>query len=106
MTPGAGSESCVSVVVPTYRRPDLLTRCLEALGRQDLRCSRYEVIVADDGGGDAVEVVERAARDLPMPVRCDPGSMPRMRVTYQAGSSALLWTDCTSSRSFKNASNF
>lgn len=70
MTTGAGSALRVSVVVPTYRRPELLTRCLAALGRQDLPPSRYEVVVADDGGGDAVAVVERAARDVPMLVRC------------------------------------
>ena len=28
----------VSVVVPTYRRPDLLERCLAALLRQTLAC--------------------------------------------------------------------
>jgi glycosyltransferase involved in cell wall biosynthesis len=38
----------VSVVVPTYRRPDLLRACLEALIRQDLDPSAFEVIVADD----------------------------------------------------------
>lgn len=38
----------VSVVVPTYKRPDLLLRCLKALLRQDLPSESYEVIVADD----------------------------------------------------------
>ena len=41
----------VSVVVPTYRRPDLLARCLEALCAQSLAGDRYEVIVADDAAG-------------------------------------------------------
>ncbi|MCC6492067.1 MAG: glycosyltransferase [Pirellulales bacterium] len=39
-----------SVVVPTFRRNDLLRRCLETLARQTLAASRYEVIVADDAG--------------------------------------------------------
>ena len=38
----------VSVVVPTYRRPDLLDRCLNALASQTLDAHRYEIIVADD----------------------------------------------------------
>jgi len=39
----------VSIVVPTYRRPHLLDRCLTALCAQDLGADAYEIIVADDG---------------------------------------------------------
>src|SRR5437868_5684485 len=35
-----------SVVIPTYRRPALLARCLEALVRQEF--DDYEIMVADD----------------------------------------------------------
>jgi glycosyltransferase involved in cell wall biosynthesis len=38
----------VSVVVPTCGRLDLLDRCLDALTRQALPGSRYEVIIVDD----------------------------------------------------------
>lgn len=38
----------VSVVVPTCGRLDLLDRCLDALTRQTLPGSRYEVIIVDD----------------------------------------------------------
>jgi GT2 family glycosyltransferase len=38
----------VSVVVPTYKRPDLLELCLEALLAQDFPSTDYEVIIADD----------------------------------------------------------
>jgi GT2 family glycosyltransferase len=38
----------VSVIVPTYRRPALLQRCLEAVLAQDIDPATYEVIVADD----------------------------------------------------------
>jgi len=38
----------VSVVVPTFRRPDLLARCLDALRAQDLSGGRFEIIVCDD----------------------------------------------------------
>jgi glycosyltransferase involved in cell wall biosynthesis len=42
----------VSVVVPTYKRPQLIHRCLGALLAQDLDAQDYEVIVADDGADD------------------------------------------------------
>ena len=40
-----------SVVIPTYRRNDLLARCLDALapGVQTLPAGRYEVVLTDDG---------------------------------------------------------
>src|SRR5436305_2845378 len=56
-----------SVVVPTYRRPDLLDRCLAALVAQDLGASAYEVIIADDAASEETrhQVEKWAARDLP-----------------------------------------
>jgi GT2 family glycosyltransferase len=39
-----------SVIIPTYRRPDQLADCLEALGKQDYPADRFEVIVVNDGG--------------------------------------------------------
>lgn len=39
----------VSVVVPTYNRPDGLRACLESLARLDYPRSKLEVIVVDDG---------------------------------------------------------
>lgn len=39
----------VSIVVPTYRRPHLLDRCLAALCAQNLEPDTYEIVVADDG---------------------------------------------------------
>jgi glycosyltransferase involved in cell wall biosynthesis len=46
------SAIAVSVVVPTYRRFDLLDRCLTALCAQDFAPTRFEVIVADDDADD------------------------------------------------------
>ncbi|MGE0172618.1 MAG: glycosyltransferase family 2 protein [Oligoflexales bacterium] len=40
----------VSVVIPTFRRPDLLGRCLDAIAGQTLNRARFEVIVVDDEG--------------------------------------------------------
>ncbi|MBW8848078.1 MAG: glycosyltransferase [Burkholderiales bacterium] len=42
----------VSVVLPTYHRPDLLERCLRALLAQTLPPDRFEILVVDDGHDD------------------------------------------------------
>jgi len=57
----------VSVVVPTWRRPDLLRTCLDALVKQDYDPSRYEIVVCDDGPDDATRhtVEAFAAEHLP-----------------------------------------
>ncbi len=39
---------CVSVVVPTFKRPDLLERCLKALVAQNFDPATYEIIIVDD----------------------------------------------------------
>lgn len=39
----------VSVVVPTYKRPELLSRCLAALFSQTMNPWDYEIVVVDDG---------------------------------------------------------
>jgi hypothetical protein len=49
MTPHT-REVDVSVVIPTYRRPGLLRRCLEALLRQTCPPASYEIVVVDDAG--------------------------------------------------------
>ncbi|WP_119154951.1 glycosyltransferase family 2 protein [Caldimonas tepidiphila] len=56
----------LSVVIPTFRRPDLLARCLEAVMAQTLAPEAYEVIVVDDGQTeDTREKVESIARAHP-----------------------------------------
>jgi glycosyltransferase involved in cell wall biosynthesis len=61
----------LSVVVPTYRRPDALPRTLDALGRQTLQPAAYEVIVVDDPVEDDPGAVAAAigARQRPFEVR-------------------------------------
>ncbi|NGM86613.1 glycosyltransferase [Parapusillimonas sp. SGNA-6] len=58
----AATTPRVSVVVPTYLRPDLLERCLSALLRQSLAPEAYEIIICDDGPSKAVRDVVVAAR--------------------------------------------
>jgi glycosyltransferase involved in cell wall biosynthesis len=43
---------CVSVVVPTYKRPELLARCLTALVAQGFDPAAYEILIADDAGSE------------------------------------------------------
>ena len=39
----------ISVVIPTYRRPQLLKKCIEALIRQKVDTNFFEIIVVSDG---------------------------------------------------------
>jgi glycosyltransferase involved in cell wall biosynthesis len=45
----------VSVVVPTYARPELLDRCLAAVLAQEFDPEEFEVLIADDAASDATE---------------------------------------------------
>ena len=47
-----GSTPRISVVMPTYRRPALLARCLAALVAQTLPGAAFEIVVVDDGCTD------------------------------------------------------
>lgn len=64
------SHRQIAAVVPTFRRPDLLARCLAALCAQDLDPAQYEIVVCDDGPDDATRATvetfaaEASARGL------------------------------------------
>ena len=55
----------ITVIIPTYKRPRLLIRCLQAIAAQTLDKSDYKVIVVSDGEDlstkDAVETWQLAA---------------------------------------------
>jgi GT2 family glycosyltransferase len=60
------STPALSVIVPNYRRPDLLVRCLESL-RDSCQSTRLQVemIVVDDGSGDeSCELVRKGFPDI------------------------------------------
>src|SRR5688500_18176629 len=60
---GAGPR--ISVVIPTYHRPDLLRRCLTAVMGQRLPHDAFEIIVVDDGHDDETrELVASMAQGL------------------------------------------
>ena len=57
-----------SVVITTYNWPQALERALQALARQTV--PPHEVVVADDGSRDDTRaLIERLARDYPVPLR-------------------------------------
>jgi GT2 family glycosyltransferase len=59
-----------SVVISTYNRADALPATLEALARQDIAASEYEVVVVDDGSTDETsEVLARQAPPYRLTVR-------------------------------------
>ncbi len=61
----SGSACLVSVVVPTYQRPLLLRRCIQALREQSLDPTRYEIIIVDDGHDE--EIFKEALRSAACP---------------------------------------
>ncbi len=47
----------VSVIVPTYNRPELLRRALESIAKQTYK--NIEIVVVNDGGVDVLDVVSQ-----------------------------------------------
>ncbi|HZS09401.1 MAG TPA: glycosyltransferase family 2 protein [Blastocatellia bacterium] len=60
---GEAAYPLVSIVIPTYKRPDALAETLQNLLKLDYPTDRFEVIVVDDGSGD--ETPQVAARMQP-----------------------------------------
>jgi GT2 family glycosyltransferase len=49
----------ITVVIPTYQRPALLARCLDAVLAQTLDRRRFDLVVVDDGASAGTEAVVR-----------------------------------------------
>jgi glycosyltransferase involved in cell wall biosynthesis len=57
----------ISVVIPTYKRPQLLLRCLTTVLSQHFDADAYEVIVVDDGHDDATKhLIESLKEGAPL----------------------------------------
>lgn len=68
----SGIIPAISVVLPTYRRPDTLDLVLEALNAQTgITPDAFEVVVCDDASGDHTpEVLRRASARALHPMAC------------------------------------
>ena len=86
----------LSVVLPTYRRPELLERCLSSLATSDL--DSFEVVAVDDGSGDRTpEVLRSYETRLPLvpvvqPANGGPASA-RNTALQRAQSELVLFLD-------------
>ncbi|RYG43990.1 MAG: glycosyltransferase [Chitinophagaceae bacterium] len=45
----------IAVVMATFRRPEMLLRCLSCLAKQTVSSSLFEVIVVSDGPDESTE---------------------------------------------------
>src|SRR5579862_952434 len=70
---GAGDDTIapveISVVIPTFNNCDVLRRTIEALTRQTLPPSAYEIVVADDGSTDGTRAMVAEARRGPVAIQ-------------------------------------
>lgn len=90
----------ISVVVPTYRRPDFLRQCLRALLSQDMPPGSFEVIVADDAADAATRSLvesfqsERGPAICYLPVTNAHGPAAARNVGWRAaGAPVIAFTD-------------
>lgn len=66
--PRPAARPALSVVLSTYNQPEWLRKALLGYARQDFR--EFEVVIADDGSGDATRsMIEALAVDYPLPLR-------------------------------------
>lgn len=75
-------EVNISVIVPTYKRPRLLLRCLQALTSQVLEKGYYEIIIVSDGPDEKTRdmIMNILSEGMPMvhfhslPEKCGPAA--------------------------------
>lgn len=93
----AKAQPWISVIVPTYRRPKALRRCLAHLADQRYPRDRFEVIVVDDGSAEppeeaVTEVRERLTVTLRVQPNAGPGAARNAGARHAAGE-YLAFTD-------------
>ncbi len=77
----------VSIIVPTYRRPQVLSRCLEALAGQDRAPDEVIVVVRREDDASARVVREHGGLARLVPIDVPPGS-PGVVMALNAGAAA------------------
>lgn len=92
----AVAASVISVVVPTRNRPQSLRRCLAALAAQTVG-EPLEIVVVDDGSGDAAEVAvivgEIPGAQLVRQSRAGPGAARNAGIRAARGAVVCLTDD-------------
>ncbi|WP_342645256.1 glycosyltransferase [Mucilaginibacter sp. CSA2-8R] len=89
----------ISVVIPTYRRPDLLFKCIGALREQTLPLAHFEIIVVSDGPDPITSEALHTWTDkpanlryLPLPQKAGPAAA-RNYGWQQAQAELIAFTD-------------
>lgn len=90
----------ISVIIPTYQRPELLRKCLNALAQQTLSPGQFEIVIVDDGDQpqtalavrNAIQETGLSMRYLAQPERRGPAAA-RNRGWRVALSSLIAFTD-------------
>lgn len=90
----------ISVVIPTYKRPSLLMRCINALFDQSFASSEFEIIVISDGEDNETLalVASLSSRRYPalgyysLPVKSGPAAARNLGWTI-AKAKLILFTD-------------
>ncbi len=87
----------ISIVIPTYNRPEQLAVCLQACARLDYPRDRFEVIVVDDGGVEPLDkIVARFHGVLTLKLVQQENTGPaaaRNRGASEAAGEFLVFTD-------------
>jgi GT2 family glycosyltransferase len=89
----------VSVVIPTFNRPALLTHCLAALLRQDFDPERLEIVIVVDGPDPATvnlvkHLVPLSSRTITLCLQANRGPASARNAGWQLASGELiLFTD-------------
>jgi glycosyltransferase involved in cell wall biosynthesis len=78
-----------SIIVPTYRRPDSLARCLRAIEALDFDRNRFELLVVDDGS---------PAPPTDLVASLDPSIQARLLCTRHAGPATARNTGARAAR--------
>ena len=87
----------LSLIIPTFNRPQGLARLLRALSRQGFPTRLFEIIIVDDGGGrDLAPVMQACGGDLAITLLRQPNQGPaaaRNLGAAQAGGQCLVFID-------------
>jgi GT2 family glycosyltransferase len=81
----------ISVIVPTYRRPELVRRCVEALLLQRINVP-YEILVVIDGMWEQLNVDEDNVRVMALGKNCGPAAARNFGF-QQARGELIIFTD-------------